>query len=180
VATLTLTYTHTALANSDCTKIDSQLPSYQAWTILCYNDYVRVLTPSASYLLRAENAPSPAEWSHLGIADDGTVTSGFAEAGTRVFATYFALPPGQQHTLVLRYSLPETVVIADDTGYRYQLHVQKQAGREPLPLQVSLRLPAGATLTQMSRSEASTLNNVHRFTLALARDENLAVSFRLP
>ena len=180
VATLTMTYTHTALANTRCTEIDSRLPSYQALMILCYNDYVRVLTPNASYLLHAENAPSPAEWSRLGISDDGAVTSGFAEAGTRVFATYFALPPGQQHTLVLRYSLPETVVVADATGYHYQLHVQKQAGREPIPLHVSLRLPPGTTLMQTNRLEGGTRNDVYRSTLTLARDENLEVRFRLP
>jgi hypothetical protein len=110
-ATLTLTYTHTAPAGAEpiCDRAARYGNSYDALINRCYWDYLRVYAPGGSELLDADGLNQPA------------VEPG--ERGTTVFAGSFALRPGDQHVVTLRYRLPEDVLSSP-----YRLFVRKQAG----------------------------------------------------
>ena len=85
----------------------------------CYWDYLRVYAPGGSELLAADGLNRPA-------AEQG-------ERGTTVFAGSFALRPGDQHVVTLRYRLP-----ADMPAAPYRLFVRKQAGTLAPPLPVTV------------------------------------------
>ncbi len=120
VATLTLTYTHTAPAGSEpiCDRTPRYGDSYDELTRRCYWDYLRVYAPGGSELLAAEGLLQAA-------TEEG-------ERGTTVFAGDFALRPGDQRVVTLRYRLPAEVAAAP-----YRLFVRKQAGTPAPPLAVA-------------------------------------------
>jgi hypothetical protein len=87
----------------------------------CYFGYVRLYVPSGSELLTLEGVEA------------GSVSSGPGERGTQVFAGYFSMKPGEEHTVTFTYNLPPHI-----TPENYQLIVQRQAGAAPLPLEVEV------------------------------------------
>jgi hypothetical protein len=120
--TLTLTYTHpVAAADPGCDPAPRYGDTYADLIARCYFDYVRVYAPGGSRLLDVS-----------GI-DPQTVTSGAGEQGTEVFGGYFVLPPGEVKTLAFVYRLPEGLRRGE-----YRLRVQRQAGTDPLPVQVTV------------------------------------------
>jgi hypothetical protein len=120
-ATLTLTYTHTAPAlpaTEPCDRTPRYGSSYDDLIRRCYWDYLRVYAPAGSELLSADGIKRAA--TELG------------EQGTTVLTGDFALRPGEQNTVTLRYRLP---FVAGSDPYR--LDVRKQAGTLAPPLFVA-------------------------------------------
>ena len=119
VATLTLTYTHTAPAGSEpvCDRAARYGDSYEALVNRCFWDYLRVYAPGDSVLLAAEGLNRAA-------TEPG-------EAGTTIFTGSFVLRPGDTTVITLRYRLPAALA----TG-PYRLLVRKQAGTLAPPLTV--------------------------------------------
>ena len=120
-ATVTLTYTHTAPAGAEpiCDHTSRYGDSYDELINRCYWDYLRVYAPGGSELLAADGLNQPA-------AEQG-------ERGTTVFTGSFALRPGDQRVVTLRYRLP-----ADLPAAPYRLFVRKQAGTLAPPLTVDV------------------------------------------
>ncbi len=122
IATLTLTYTHTAPAlpaNAACERTLKYSDSYQALAERCYWDYLRVYTPPGSELLAAD-----------GLRQSKTERG---ENGSTVFSGDFVLRPGSLAIITLRYRLPETA-----SAMPYTLTVRKQAGTLAVPLTVQV------------------------------------------
>ncbi len=128
IATLTLTYTHTArplTAGTPCVRSLDYGDSYADMTARCYWDYLRVYAPAGSEMVAAEGL-------ERAKTDRG-------EGNTTVFSGEFVLKPGESHKVVLRYRLPNSVAAEP-----YRLFVRKQAGTAAPPL----RVQAGACLWQ--------------------------------
>ncbi len=119
VATLVITYTHTAPAGSEpvCERSPRYGDSYDEMTRRCYWNYLRIYVPGGSELLTAEGLKK--------------VTAEPGERGTTVFAGDFVALPGEAYQVTLRYRLPADVATAP-----YRLLVRKQAGTVALPLAV--------------------------------------------
>lgn len=111
VATLTLTYTHSAASGSEevCDRSPRYGDSYDEMIRRCYWSYLRVYVPGGSELLDA-----------TGLARVNTEPG---ERNTTVFAGDFVLRPSEQLIVTLHYRLP-----ADLPAAPYRLFVRKQAG----------------------------------------------------
>jgi hypothetical protein len=121
-ATLTLTYTHTAPAlpaNEPCDRKPRYGSSYDDLIRRCYWDYLRVYAPAGAELLSADGIKRAA--------------AGPGEQSTTVLTGDFALRPGEQNVVTLRYRLP---FVAGNDPYR--LDVRKQAGTLAPPLSVAV------------------------------------------
>ena len=128
MATLTITYTHTAqplAPGTLCDRTPRYGDSYDELTVRCFWDYLRVYAPAGSEMVAAE-----------GLERTKTERG---EGNTTVFSGEFVLKPGESHKVVLRYRLPNSVATEP-----YQLFVRKQAGTAAPPL----RVQAGACLWQ--------------------------------
>jgi hypothetical protein len=128
IATLTLTYTHSArplAPGTPCDRTPRYGDSYDELTARCYWDYLRVYAPAGSEVIAAE-----------GLTSTQTERG---EGNTTVSSGEFVLKPGESHEVVLRYRLPDSVAAEP-----YQLFVRKQAGTAAPPL----RVQAGACLWQ--------------------------------
>lgn len=121
-ATLTLTYTHPIAAEDPgCNPAPRYGATYADLIARCYFDYVRVYAPRGSRL------------TDIAGIDPETVTSTEGEQGTQVFGGYFVLPPGTAQAVTFTYQLPPAIQPA-----AYNLLVQRQAGTDPLALNVSV------------------------------------------
>lgn len=91
--------------------------NYEDMTRRCYFDYVRLYVPAGSELISLE-----------GVAPE-SINTGPGENGTQVFAGFFEMLPGTEHTVRFRYHLPRHI-----TPEAYALYVRRQSGVGPLPL----------------------------------------------
>lgn len=142
VATVTLTYDHTAPAAAGmvCERVAEYDATYEDMGRRCYWNYLRVYAPGGSALIEAS-----------GLNETATEPG---ERGTTVFSGDFTLKPGGQQVVTLRYRLPSSV-----TSAPYRLLARKQAGTAANPLTVT----AGAC------REETTLARDVRFECAEAR-----------
>lgn len=180
-ATLTLSYTHNGQPSDTCHHFDYDRATntYTNQEARCYWSYLRVLAPRGSHLLNATRLPTPATWLITDEPESGDPRVRSAEAGVTEMNTFFVVPSGEQRTVSLRYALPAGVLTRDAAGnWQYALHIQKQAGREAVPVLVSVQVPPGATLVATSRQPLERHGDTLTFALSLATDQSLAVTFQ--
>ena len=120
VATLKLTYTHTAPADSEpvCDRAPRYGATYDDLAKRCFWNYLRVYAAGDSELISIDGLNDPA--TEAGVR------------GTTIFAGDFVLKPGEQHRVTLRYRLPPDAARAP-----YRLSVRKQAGARASELSVT-------------------------------------------
>lgn len=121
----------------------------------CYWDYVRVVAPAGSRLvqatgLRDASAEEPAE-------------------DRAVFGGYFVLERGETRVVTFEYDLPPDVL---DQSH-YLLHLEKQPGKETVPVSVQVTLPRGhsAIFSPAARSDGNRLE----LEVSLDRDRELEI-----
>jgi hypothetical protein len=118
LATLTLTYTHTApFLSGTCDRVPRYGGSYDDMINRCHWNYLRVYVPGDSNLVSAE-----------GITG---ASAEVGEGGATVLAGSFMLRPTESHVVQLRYRLPTSLASGP-----YRLFVRKQAGTPAVPLAV--------------------------------------------
>jgi hypothetical protein len=123
-ATVTVTYRHPLdVVDEQCVPVTDfdTLNSYTDMIARCYFGYVRLYVPRGSELIAIE-----------GVEADSIVSQA-GERGTQLFAGYFAMQPGTEHTVTFTYTLPPTITVDS-----YKLVVQRQAGIGPLPLAIAV------------------------------------------
>ena len=123
-ATVTVTYRHPLdVVDDRCSPLTGygMLVTYTEMIERCYFGYVRLYVPGGSELIGIEGV------------DKESILSQPGERGTRVFAGYFSMKPGEEHTVTFTYHLPESI-----TPENYSLVVQRQAGVDPLPLDIAV------------------------------------------
>lgn len=95
--------------------------TYDDMTARCYFDYVRLYVPQGSNLIDVSGVGS------------NSITSQVGEGNTQVFAGYFTMKPGEEHTIIFQYELPSSI-----TPENYGLIVRRQAGTNPLNLTIQV------------------------------------------
>jgi hypothetical protein len=133
-----------------------------------YGSYLRVLTPEGSELRSTRGQASTRIKRAERVGTD---------AGRNVFGNDLLMPPGPSK-LMYRYRVPGAAVETED-GWLYQLVVQKQPGARPVPLAVSVDLPEGAVISEVSDGAVVEGSQV-RFETDLASDVELRVAYDVP
>jgi hypothetical protein len=128
-----------------------ELADYAVLASRCQHSYLQLLVPPAATLLAVDLPPTFAGWWWgAGLPFDGLRVSD-APAGSRSFAWYSSLFPGETQQTRLSYSLPARVLQATADGrLDYRLRVQRQAGSAPFLLRLELQLPAGYRILESS------------------------------
>ncbi len=177
-ATLTIHYRNPSRADAPCRPSPHYGEDYEAIMHRCYWDYLRVYVPAGSRLLSGQGVPIPAEMMLNGEATQGEIEQMPGEAGKAVFATVLMVPRQGEAQVRLTYRLPAGVVERTEEGWRYHLLVQKQAGTLGHPLQVVVRLPAGAEV--LGSRPAGTVDEAGRwvYTTRLTTDQQVEVRYR--
>lgn len=122
LATVTITYTHPVTTpDPGCDPAPRYGTTYADMIARCYFNYVRVYVPAGSELVEATGL------------DENSVTNRRGERGTQEFAGFFVLPPNSQQQVTFTYRLPERI-----TADGYRLVLQRQAGTQPLPVQLAI------------------------------------------
>jgi hypothetical protein len=182
VATLTISHTNRLTTTGTCRQWRSNAGPLRYAQVAdnCYWNYLRVLVPRGSGLVGIRTNPVPGEWMLSGRGDTGTVTVSQGEAGTHTLSTFLVVPFGETRTTVLRYRLPPGVLTDEAYGRHYRLKLQKQSGREAIPVTLRIDLPREATLISAAPAPVRVSGHSLVVDLDLSRDQTLDVIFRQP
>lgn len=138
-ATAVVTYTHTYTGEANlCEAIPQYGASYDDMIKRCYFDYVRLYVPSGAELISVSGV------------DKASVSDARSERGTRTFAGYFKLEPGEEKAVTFRYRLPEAI-----TPEEYALRIQRQSGTDALPVKLHVGGESASVLLEDGRVDWS-------------------------
>lgn len=182
-AELTAVYQHNGQDNGDACLQDiiydlETAVSYQNLVNKCYWNYLRLYSPNGSQLFNASSHTVPAETMVASQGWHGQAQTVPDLAGLTTFATSFMLPVGQQLTSHFTYQLPAGMVHPTPEGQKYELHIYKQAGARPEPMQIVVQLPEGAKLIKAQPAPVSADNNIVIFEFDLVSDTAVSVIFK--
>lgn len=161
-ASVTITYTNLSpKAEAYCVH----LPNYQFTYIDlqqgCYWNYVRLLVPAGSELLRS-----------IGVAD---VTAQAGDKEYTEFAGYFIVPHGETHVVQFDYRLPATIPMTPS----YHLTLQRQPGAPVMPVRIQIHPPAGLNVRAYPRPDRL-FGESAIFELIWNTDERIQVTLEQP
>jgi hypothetical protein len=180
-ATLTLQYDHQGPQTRERCYHFQKPPTftYDQLMAQCHWNYARVYVPEGSQLLHATANPVPGRMLETGKGRTGEAEVTPHEHGKTVFATFFVLPSGQRNHTRFTYTLPPTVVTREKDTLIYQLYIQRQGGKDPTPLSVTLLLPPNAEVIAASPPPVQQNGNHIHYTRALHTDLDLKLELRI-
>jgi hypothetical protein len=94
-----------------------------------------------------------------------------------MLSTFLIVSPGEMKETVFRYRLPSTVLQQTEERWHYRLHIQKQAGREDIPVAVRVRLPAAAHIIETVPDRVGQQKQAVRWNVGLSTDQSLMLTF---
>lgn len=123
-ALLTLTYSNLSAPDGQpCVHQPIYLPAYSDMQQGCYWDYVRVIAPAGSQLIRSQGLQNPVTEAPLN--------------GRAIFAGYLVLGRGETRTVSFEYAEPPSDVLRS----RYVLTLEKEPGAPAMPLLARVNTP---------------------------------------
>jgi hypothetical protein len=183
-ATLTVTHVNRAKPEVPCIQWnEGQIDGEKAYPIdRCYWSYLRVYKQAGTQLLEATPMAIPGEWMLLGRGVPARVDPlDEALPGLDGLGTMLVLPGGKSLDTGFHFALPAATLVQDGTSgqFTYHLKVQKQPGTLAVPIQVRVRLPAGAQV--LSAPAGASVNGAEvLLSTDLQKDLDLQVMFRIP
>lgn len=147
----------------------ASIRSYSTSTSGIYGAYVRVYTPGTSGLMSTAG---------MGLDPINAVESEGQEAGRNAFGNFLLIAPGPAD-LAYSWATPGVATQTPDGLWEYSLTIQKQPGLRPMPLAVTVQLPAGATVDSVSDGATADSGTVV-FATTLTTDAQVQIRYRLP
>jgi hypothetical protein len=177
-AELTIVYTNTNPLASGCVHRPPNYDldtTYEELVQQCYWLYRRVLAPAGAELIDASRYPTRSGELINGSKSDGA-TRVTEEDSKTVFGTFLIVPRGRRVDSRLSYTLPESIVQAQDDQLRYHLVWQKQPGAAAWPVSVTVMLPEGASLLEAQPQPVSATADSATFQFDLDTDREVNVT----
>jgi hypothetical protein len=179
---VTLTQTNPAMGQLPCKPGPNYGSGRYADLIdRCYWSYPRLYVPRGAVLQSSATHNIPAEWMLLGKSVTGTVTVARGENGTQSFGTLVVVPFSSTVTTSVQYLLAPVAAPRPGTNGQttYTLILQKQAGTDALPVQLTVRLPPGASVRSASPS-GQQAGDTWRLALTLLQNTQIQISYTTP
>ena len=133
--------------------------------------------PAGRELIAASRHPTgPGELNTGQLSDGATRVS--EEDGKTVFGTFLIVPRGQQVESSLSYTLPVSIVQADNAGWVYHLVWQKQPGATAWPVTVTVQWPDNKQLSSAQPQPVETTDHSATFQFNLDADHEVRVSLK--
>ncbi|MCD4670981.1 MAG: DUF4012 domain-containing protein [Actinomycetia bacterium] len=176
---LTLTYTHTSQVDIPCVAEARYDFQYEKMMDRCYWAYLRLYLPEGARLVKASRHLIPAAAMWDGRPWDGEPLLGEPERDHAVVEQAFLLPMASQVALHFVYELPAGILQEEAGGvFHYHLDLQKQAGLDAVPVDISLRLPSNAVVLDLWPQPTSQQGRRLWYQLDLKEDSSLSVRYR--
>ena len=180
-AELTLVYTHTSVVDYPCKPEVRYDHVYVQMMDRCYWAYLRLYLPEGARLVEASRHLIPAVAMWDGQTWLGFPVEGAPERDHAVVGQAFLLPPASHVALHFVYELPASVLQEEPGGvFHYHLDVQKQAGLDIVPVDITLRLPSNAVLLESQPQPTAQQDGALVYRFDLREDSSLSVRYRTP
>ncbi|NQW17641.1 MAG: DUF4012 domain-containing protein [Chloroflexi bacterium] len=167
-------------SNCDSQKKDRGI-AYELLKNACYWNFARIFVPADAHLITSDAIPLPehsvqSETGFKAVGED-TFEAGFV-AGVAYFGGLKTVPANESATLEFTYDLPTSVVDWNETGARYVLEIQAQAGTSGRETIVSVNFPAGYEYASSNISPTLTLDGRVVFGFNLIADVLLELELK--
>jgi uncharacterized protein DUF4012 len=157
-ATLTITYANlSAPDGKPCIHQPYYPPTYADLQQGCYWDYVRVIAPPSSRLIKVDGVTDGVTEPPI---NDRTVFGGFLVVGR-----------GETRTVQFEYMVPAS----SENVSHYSLNLEKQPGAPNFPVQVHVTLPSGMIMRSADPIPHSQSGGTTNFSLELDRDQRISI-----
>lgn len=163
-AELLVSYNNPANRDVSCLHDSYYEATYDLMMNRCYWNYLRVYVPAGATLVGDENGD---DMEDIGV-----------ENAKQVWARWMVVPAKARPQVAIGYYLPDPVLQKVGDVWEYRLLVQKQAGTDSTPLQVTVTLPAGSSVVSVSPAQAKIDGNVVTFSSDLRTDEELRIAIK--
>ena len=176
-AQLIIDYTHTGPTTDACEPgayYYADSPAYLDGADKCYWNYLRVYTPPGSQLLDATSHIVPNELVFTGRGWNSPAHMVNDTLDFTTFANFFLLEKGQQLQTQFTYQLPTLIT---QSG-AYHLHLYRQAGVRPQPIEVIVTLPPDTSLLKAVPTPTTVDGATVRFELTLTEDTDITVHYQ--
>lgn len=180
-ADLTLYYQHNGIDPGEpCTQGTPYVTgiTYMERAETCYWDYVRIYAPSGSRLIDATRHQAPATAFYSNQPWDQPAAMIEDPSGLATFANFFLLPWAQSLSSHYTYQLPPGVTRSANGQHEYRLTVLKQAGLIAPPLTVTIQLPPGVTVMNVTPEPTAITGNTVTFVTTLVTNLTFTVTYR--
>ncbi len=137
----------------------------------CYWDYLRLYVPKDARLINATPHEVPAEWMLLKQSVPAQVDTLEQINGAQGYGTLLVVPNGQTVETTFDFALPASALTSDGKIFTYHLVVQKQAGTNSTPFNLTIELPSGA---EVLNGPASWKVNGNTVQVAISLDQDTA------
>ena len=186
IGNLTVVHTNKASKDVPCKQWGlSSESSYNNLMNRCYWDYLRVYKSNGTQLVSASPHAIPGEWMILGEDVPARVDMLDLYNGgvnnTQAFGTLLVVPGGTSLETSFQFLLPSNVITSTNSSSIkvYQLRAQKQPGTLNIPLEIRVRLPAGAKILDTNPEAKIGVDGLH-FDTALWKDVVIKIVFQMP
>lgn len=157
-AKLTITYTNLSAPDGKaCLHQPYYPPTYAELQQGCYWDYIRVVAPASSQLIKADGVSEPVTETPI---NDRAVFGGFLVVGR-----------GETRTVQFEYTVPAN----SELKSHYGLIWEKQPGAPNFPVRIHLTLPSGMIVGAVDPTPSSQSGSTTDFSLILDRDKKISV-----
>jgi hypothetical protein len=159
-------------SNCDEQKMDRGI-AYHLLKNACYWNFARIFVSPDARLISSDALPLPEHsvQSETGFkaAGEDTFEMGFV-AGVAYFGGLKTVPANESATIEFTYDLPATVVDWSESGARYVLELQAQAGTAGRATRISVNLPDGYEYASSNFAPSLTLAGKVEFGFNLITD----------
>jgi len=145
----------------------------------CYWEYLRIYTPPDTELLQAITTPIPGNFLISHEDNPAFVEVLPHEVNKSVWGTFLMVGHGETKETMFKYELSNNSLKQTESGWRYNLTAQKQAGTRGNKMHVSVKLPLKHVLVSVIPSPKNITDMGHvEFDLVLKTDEMIEIVFR--
>lgn len=148
----------------------------------CYGNYLRLYLPQGAQMVNPPRFPIPPSYLYVDDPAAGQFGKLPDEQGKEVYGGLIVVPIGRSVTAPFTYRLdPEQIfTLRPDGALVYRLLVQKQPGVRPYPLFVTIDLPGGAEVLEISPEPVYADGGTIYFEQVQGTDFEVQVVMRVP
>ena len=182
-ATLSIDYIHTGPPSEEpcyqgVEEEFDEAADYLALADQCYWNYLRVYAPQGSVLSDSSRHVVPGETLFSGITWDSSGQETDELPWLSTFSNFLLLPRGGSTSAYFTYELPADVQQAAGEDTIYNLAIHKQPGTRAEPLKVTVNLPEGASVLDISPSSVTVDGNRLIFDIMMDSDIYISIRYR--
>lgn len=174
-----LTYRHGGQKRAEACRHEPRYdPTYEGNMERCYWNYLRLLVPAEAQLLTGPQNVVDGRYLLRGQSTTGEVDVAALSETKVSWGQLFLLSPGETIELDYYYALPPGTARKLESGWAYDLYLQKQPGTLAPAVDVVITLPPGMQLVKSAPEPHSRAGQAVKYSITMRTDQRIQLVYR--